>query len=230
MALSAKEIEVLKTVDITTKLMIDGYVRNAQKTCSISQDIPTPIIQIILLFYYLVEHFDIHKNIIKVCGEHRDTIIKTNSSGFNNLTFGSVSIPSTIDNIIAWTFKMETNASNQNGLSLGIIRASDAITANVGCNYLSTNICAYLYCSSSSIYYKGKLLKKYGEELGKIGSIIKMVLNMKSGELTYYKNDKSFGVACKVEKGDHIEYKLAVTLYWPSATWKLINFEYLAHE
>ena len=44
--------------------------------------------------------------------------------------------------------------------------------------------------------------------------MIKIELNLKKGELTYSKNGKCLGVACQIEKGEDIEYKIAVTFYW----------------
>ena len=54
-----------------------------------------------------------------------------------------------------------------------------------------------------------------------------MKLDMKTGELSYFKNDKDLGVACLVEKRANVEYKLAVTLYGRrcGTKFRLVNFE-----
>lgn len=236
MALSAEQIEILKYVDDATKSTISGYTRQTQKSCNLKQAIPSEIVQIILLFYYLAEHFDIHSKDVNVLGDYKDTIqkkggVKSGRGNWCNMTFGAVSIPSMSNNIIVWTFKMLDNYyPNNNGLILGIINSKDANIESTNCDdgYQTTKISSYLYVSSSSIYHKGKNLKQgYGEELGHKGTTIKMTLNLKKGKLSYSKNDRDFGEACEIEKGEDIEYKMVVGLYWQGAKFQLVNFEYL---
>ena len=234
MALSAKQIGILKCVNKSTKSIINGYVHEIQQTFNLKQEIPSEIVQIIILFYYLAEHFDLHNDtMIEVLGDNADIIQKhkTADDGFNNFVFGAVSIPSTCDDIIVWTFKVLDNYTpSNNGLSLGIINCADANIKSTQCGYDNTSIRTYLYCSSSSIYHKGGLITRYGEELGNVGTVIKMKLDMKQGQLTFYKNDKCLGIACQIDKGQDIEYKMAVTLFWSGAKFKLLNFECLCDD
>ena len=159
MALCSQQIEILKRVDNATKSVIDGYVREAQRSLDIKHEIPLEIIQIILLFYYLGECFDIHADDITILGDHKDIIQKCGDSNsyWHSMTFGATSIPSMSDNIVIWTFEMLRNKHGA-GLALG----------------------------------------------------------------------HSFGVASQIKKGADIEYKMAVTLHWPDARLKLVNFECLS--
>ena len=84
-----------------------------------------------------------------------------------------------------------------------------------------------MYYSTCAFYVNGRKERSYAEELGNAKTKIKMELNLKKGQLIYYKNGKSFGVASQIRKGEDIEYKMAVTLHWPGAKFKLINFQYL---
>ena len=227
MALSTKQIGILKRADNATKLVVNGYVHQMQNSLDIKKEIPTEIIQIILLFYYFAEYFDIHGDQVEVLGEQKNILQKKDYKGFYNLTFGAVSIPSMSDGIFVWTFEMLDNDSLNNGLVLGIINSKDATIESTKYDATETvEISSYVYCSETNIFCNGlNEDSDYGEELGNIGTIIKMELNMTKGELIYHKNGKSLGVACKVRKSDDIEYKMAVTLYWQGAKFKLVNFE-----
>ena len=209
MALSAEQIEILKYVNDSTKSTINGYAREARKTCDLKQEIPSEIIQIILLFYYLAEHFDIHSKDIRILGHHKDVIKKRKKggSGWNNMAFGAVPIPSMSNNIITWTFKMmENNTTYNNGLVLGIVNCEDINNvSNEKWHYQSQQMISYFYISAKNIYCNGeKIDTKYGEELGNAEAIIKMELNLKRGELIYYKNGKCLGVATKIQQAQNI--------------------------
>ncbi len=229
MSLAAEHIELLKLVDDRTKSIIFGFVHDTENACNLLHNIPLPIIQIIILFYHLIEYFDQHTNCIEICGRHQH-IIKRNDNleaGFNNSTFGGICIPSNSSVIVRWTFQMLQNHHYQNGLALGII-SSNVNMEDAALCYKNKYIASYYYVSSGCCFENGKRSKTYGVELGKIGCRPAMELNLKTAQLIFYKDSKDLGVACcNIKKDDSIHYKLAVTLYWPDAQIKLVKFEYL---
>ena len=232
MALSGGQIEILKYVDDSTKAIINGYIHQTTKSCNLKQEIPSEIVQVILLFYYLAEHFDIHPDDIYVMADSMDTIKKgIDQTSWNNMTFGAVSIPSISNNIIVWTFRMlYNNSPSGGGLGLGIINSKDA-------NIRNTHIDGSDNTSISSYFYVNGLVCENGitvitdcERLGHAGTMIKMKLDMKKAELTYFRNDEDTGVVCKIDKGIDIEYRMAVILYWARAKIRLVNFECFSSE
>ena len=227
MAVSLKQIDILKQVDDLTKATVYGYVREAKESCNLDQRVPSEITQIVLLFYYLAEHFEIHSDEIDVLGDHKDTIQKNPDVGWHNLTFGAVSVPSMSDNIFIWTFEMLKNDAGGNGFGLGIINSKDAKIESTSIDATSSKlISSYMYATPTSICKNGITSEgDYGECLGYTGTIIKMKLDMTKGELSYFKNGKDLGVAFEVDKGEDIEYKIAVVLYWRYAKFKLVSFE-----
>ena len=177
MALSAKQIDILKCIDNSTRLLINGYCHQMQISLELKQKIPSELIQIIILFYCFAEYFDIHYDGIEVLGDHRDIIQKkpTSNNRFDHLTFGAVSIRSMSDSIVVWTFKMLNNeVEHQNGLSLGIVDSRDVNDKSTEYHLRSKTISSYFYCSSGFMFHNGEYQRRDGEELSIIGTKIKM--------------------------------------------------------
>ena len=222
MALSAEQIVVLKYVDKQTDMVVHGYIHKTH------EDFPLPLIQMVILFYFLAESFDIHPPEIQICGEQKERMKKKDgeSAEWNNMTFGAFSVASMSSYIARWTFKMVKNNLNDNGIALGVVASKDATQANVHHDCENPGMIGYFYASSRHIFACGKPRGNYGSELGGVGTKITMELNLSTAELIFYKNDKSLGVACEnIQKGWDIEYKMAVTLYWPGAELSLLSFE-----
>ena len=125
MALSAQQIDILKYVDDSTKIAINSYVRQTKESCNLRKEIPSEILQIILLFYHLAEHFDIHSHEIDILSDAKDVIQKGPYTNWRNLTFGAVSVPSMSEHIFIWTFEILANNPGGNGFAIGIVNTKD---------------------------------------------------------------------------------------------------------
>ena len=69
---------------------------------------------------------------------------------------------------------------------------------------------------------------RYGKG-AEVNDIIKIEYNAGKQTLTYYKNNKSMGVAYRnIVKGKNIKYKLAVYMYWKNNAVSILNYsEYI---
>ena len=95
----------LKHIDDKTKDTVFGYIRQQQKTLSLSNICPL-ISYLCLSYYYQNEYFTTTKDHEITISENRMKITKHNGSGWINTTYGNVWIDSSIPQIAKWKIKI----------------------------------------------------------------------------------------------------------------------------
>ena len=217
MALSSTDCKLLETVDKRTKYLVHGFIRE------VSKNIPLPIIEICVLFYFVREYFTAYGGLL-IEGDEKD-IIKSVEEKWENIAYGSIWFESTSTNIIKWTLKMVHNHTNDNGYCIGITSEEDTTGKQI--LWQKMNYVSYILCNGR-IYKDGQATsRRYltRNDFGKKGSSITMELNLKKGQLMFRNKDKDFGIAADIQRDESIRYKIAICLYHNPACLKLVNFE-----
>ena len=93
-----------------TSLLISGYIRNQEASNNLCA-IPALIVHIIIIFYYITEHFTTSKDNNCLISNDRLTIINTKDyhSTFDphSTVYLNEQIQSLSDRIITWTFRID---------------------------------------------------------------------------------------------------------------------------
>ena len=232
--------DMLKRVDINTRYLIHGYIRSLERLLLI--DIPLSIIEICILFYFVMEFFETAGANIIISGKYDEIITKTACTDWWNMSFGATWIESMSSNIYKWTFKIiQVGTKEKDGFEeilvyddivIGII-SKQTSRSNPSWLIDESSVTRYFFRTKGVIRCNGSALNdNYGNEkdvgfkVHSIGNIIVMELNLLKETLTYYVNGKSLGIAIDhIEKDKSIKYKMAVTICRKNAALSLQKFE-----
>ena len=215
MALSQTDFKLLENVDSITKYLVHGFIRN------VSKNMPLEIVEMCILFYFICEYLTAYGQGLSIEGDKKD-IIKSVQESWRNMAYGSIWFDSRCASVIKWTLEMTYNPW-KNAYAVGIM-SKEITTHRIWYQIDSPN---YFLCNGA-IYDDGKVIKRdylTREEFGETRTSITMELDLKKGQLSFYNDDKHFGVATMVTQKESVRYKLAITLYYDNSWMKLIKFE-----
>ena len=222
-------MKALNETPKSCEYLVYGYIRRFT-------EIPSPIIDICILYHSIGDYFKIAGKNISISGVNRNIITKKKATDWFNMSYGSLWINSMTKYIVRWTFKIQNigyqydvryNDKIFNDIDIGIITKDTTIDSSCWKNH---NIGYFWSMHQRNIIHKGLTIQ---EQYGKLkyiakGNIITMQLDLKKNKLIYYINDKSLGnINTKIQTGPSIQYKMAVTLAKKNCKLTLENFECL---
>ena len=203
-----------KTPNDKSKILVNGYIRNILKDVFKDKVIDETIYATILRFYYLCDYFEkfnkeIYKNtigdgVIKCIDKHKYSTIYGNLSISMNEEYNK-------NCKYIWTFRI--NKIIENCIWFGI-SSTYIIDQDCFCNRESSNYCigldgeAWSKCDRKRYVVEGYKFNK--------GDIIKMIINFKLKQISYFKNNENLGVIWdNIDINNNIKYKMAVILGSP---------------
>eukprot|EP01084_Bolivina_argentea_P173678 300851_1 len=202
------EEKVTKTeINNKTKYSVYGFIREIEKSFKLTTVIPQSIIKICILFFMQTEYFAKCGRKMIITGTQNDTLKTTERSFYRCAAFGANWIPSNRKSIIMWTVKMIKNPyGHAGGVIIGII--SKDVDMNQYIHNNKNAFPSYFFAYQTSIFQDGEDIKlNYGKEYAAEGSVLKMVLNLKTKELI----DKRKKLSSKSSEKSHAKRQLEDT-------------------
>eukprot|EP01084_Bolivina_argentea_P049167 90464_1 len=210
MSFCEKQLNILKRINQTTEDIVYGYIHESEKTFKLWSPIPTPMIQIVLLFYYLYDKWD------AMC-KGRSIVIHGESNIIENINSDWQSIFG--ENICeepysySWSLKIVGGCYSVHGCwenLVGIhVNDGDEMTDA----YFTASKTGYAFIGSQASltqYGYWKTVNEYGQKFEKIGDTMRVYLDLKKHTLSYCINGQFYGTAFDVKP--NTEYKFAVSL------------------
>lgn len=208
------DFEQLKLVDNATRDTVSGYLRDNELN-----DPPSLIIYCILAFYWLKEYFAILGPGVAVSDDNL-TIVKMPKYRYGSgvASFGALIIPSVSNCTYKWKLELTRYIPYPAGRSLlmGVATKWDNHKVHsqhvLGYNAYAGNFKKFKSWTKPAIRCKQ-------------GDIVEIELDLKRGQLEFYRNDESVGVAMdNLEASEDIEYRLCVTLNSENDSVTLLSF------
>ena len=225
----AVNTKMVSKINEKVRLKVYGWIRKAENELQI-RNIPLMISNISILFVGEEDPFKIINDAQIILSNKNFTICKINNDkSWMNTNYGSVTIKSTSNTICEWTVKLNSTERIKVGVTNEIIPYSN-LTQNKGYHYGYLSVIGKIFkCGPLNNLYKNDAdnWKKYGQKL-KIEEIktITIKLNTKLGNVEFYLNDVSQGIAYdNIAKGDDINYKLFVQIYGLNTSVEIISFK-----
>ena len=222
----------LKTVDMSIKDSVFGYIRSMQTELRIC-NIPALISYIALNYYYHNEYFAKFGEQVKLANNNM-TVTKMKQSSdkdyYENTTYGNTWIDSNIEQIATWTLKMPTS-----DFCLAMISKDDKIDG-----WLSEHDAPYYgldleegedanECNDGE--HANECEFEFPRDLTHlsdlIGVEISVILDTMKQTIVFKVNKSSEIVAkySKIQIGDKIKYKLGINLFNIEDSVSLIDFD-----
>ena len=203
--------------DQETTDLVYGFIHNIQKEMDLM--IPSPLYLVILSYFYLTDYFESwNKEIYSL--KNNNKIIKCIERRTYSSIYGNIEILSTeIEKRWIWTFKINKNIGGS--IWIGI---SSSYTIDQDCftNRLSSN---YGLGLDGGSWSKGRS-KRFCQSNFNDGDILKMIIDFKYREISYYHNNNHLGVAYdNLDINDNIKYKMAVIMAKIDNEIELIDFK-----
>ena len=231
MALSPAEYKLLEMVDTKTRYIVHGFIHELEAILEASINIPSSIIKICVLFFWIRECFEKCSEKLTIARDQKDTIIKNTTGLNNNVAYGTNWINSNGKQTFKWTFELIKGVINdEQAVCIGIVSNDDNLNSNRIFVYGEDGIESYFYLvKHRRIYHNGSSkFYNYGPGMLKQGSQLIMELNLEKGQLSFYVDNEYCGVAIdRIKQDDDTRYKLAVTLYNHGIQLRIIRFECL---
>ena len=233
------------------KYTVFGYVRRLESLFRLSstqlfQNIPATVTYLCISYYEPKEYFDMINNIdiklsedktsIKKCRQRpNQSILRKYGYSLDNTSFGKLMIPSTSQFICKWYLKFNNIPKRLRlfcPFIIGVASVSESSSTDKAFNYKHNNYHKFYSYETASI--ASKILKSHNEndyvrDYGtnfKENDIICLKLDLKERQITFSKNDKSFGIAFdNIDIGEDIEYRLAVTIGHLHGDISILKFE-----
>eukprot|EP01084_Bolivina_argentea_P107699 192546_1 len=213
------DYDKLKNIENETKYLVFGFLRISSDLLDLNM--PDLIIFTCLSFYYISEYFAKPGTNIEISCDGAK-ITKICSGHWENVTYGNKEITSRSKGIYKWYLKMikcrwhivvgisastASDASFWSGDKYGYWSTGNKISKNGNCDY-------------------GACVRD--------NDIVCMELDMQSSQgqntLTFYVDDESQGVAFDgIDFDCNQKYRLAVSIYHPTACVELIEFTVMNH-
>ena len=207
----------LKLVDQRTKDLVEGFIKKASHDI----DIPSSIVSVCILFYYLGEFFSTCGDAMKI--DDNKTILKACPLA-RNTGYGNIRINNEYNCIYSWTLKL---------VALDIYNTWIGIDAsNKEYSHRNFSLAAKHYYAidvrgskKSRISGQSSTRVNYGKRM-KEGDIVKMDINTKDRTMSFWINDEYQGIAFEDVAFDGVEYYLAISLFKQNCEhWvKLLDF------
>ena len=219
----------LKNVDNYNKYVIFGFVR---RLVNLDKNIPILINYVILLYSPLiVEKFLVIGNFTNYFHLRR-SIIKFKKDGWENTSFGSITIPSTQSYVCKWCIHINRG----NDLMIGITSFNENEKKMKNKKYLQPgeslwdqNGASYCFWSQNCKYQLNKngeeIWPEYGKSFGE-NDIICIELHLGKKQVLFSKNKQRFGIAYRnIKVGDDIKYKLGISMFGVGSSVTIKSFE-----
>ena len=227
MAQSQRRYELLKSVNSNTKYLIYGYIHEMEKKLKLSTNIPSSIIDVCILFFFIREF-------LEKCGEDLvidggDTLTKISKDAWDNAAFGSKWFESNTNDIIKWTIHVIAAGNDTScGVNIGIVSKEFGLNESFyRINSSKKYFPFYFNSNGNCIYDNGQFRSNYMKTYGLSNETLTMELNLKKAQLIFYLNEECYGVACdNIVKEDNVKYKFVISLFYCNAKIKLVDFEY----
>ena len=195
-------LQKLKNIDIKSKYLINGYIRNVQQNL-LPHDIPffiipPSIVDICLLFFYIFNEWDVDSKPMKIKVEG-DTITSLADGSWNTIL---------MKNVISngkWVWKFKILNREYSCILIGILRNDKK--SDYGEYIGDLEYCSYAFDGSwASISTYDKLNNwdgHYGIKL-KTNDIVEMHIDLDELSLSFVINDKSYGKSHDIVKGEYV--------------------------
>ena len=193
--------EKLEAVDAKTEYLVSGYAHRIQRLIQ-DQIIPQEVIDLCIVYYFIVEFFAIIDFGYWTVSECKRIITRTKGTPSASV-YGNVVIPSDEERIYKWKFKILHEETN--------MRFGISSHWETDCRFSNVTT-SHNYAAEHS---GGKWSKYVNESFPGFnfdtGDNIEMELNLVSRELLFYKNDRKIGVAYNdIDVGPDIQYRMAI--------------------
>ena len=228
------QVHKLNAIDAKTKLIVGGFVKSIQTALpdtSTFYNIPPSIIDIILIYYYAGDEFNISSDNVEIRNKGKNIIVAKPAAW--SAAYGTFEIDSESDIHCYWKIKCikRTNTS-----FIGI--TSNKIVTEIWNYYQGQDHIMYCMYSEGQIwsFVDGKSnkqflnpMRRFTNRIYKEGDIITLDFNLKNKETKYMVNDKEISLSHKnIKIGQNIKYYLAVSVLGGLHEMSIIDFGFIS--
>ena len=237
--MSSTQQSKLENINDKSKLTVQGYVKGVQSILptakNIFYNIPTSINQIILLFYFVMDEFELYpSNCYKISQDYRTVKMIRHKYPMLYGAFGKIGIHSESNLRCYWTVKITKEAKlEQMSIELIPNKTSDIFETygwrwrrpcysfhNTGANCRASKYASWIRRDPDGT------TRKYGERFKK-GDVITMYLDLTEKQISFVINDKNYGIAFRnIITGPNIIYYFGVEPRGVGQEITLIDFDY----
>ena len=223
-------LELVKNIDQVTKDIVFGYIRQCEINLLPNNNtffnISSLIKFICIIYYWRQEYFTSHGSCSKL-NDEKDIV--TNTEYKTNTVYGNININNKISCIYLWTFKIINWWIPTGQIFIGIDSSNKKfIEKNFTSHYNHKNPVYYAFDSDG---YKISTDDQWADnEYGKqckSGDIVKMEVNILNKTITFYINDKCYGIAYKNIDFENKTYNMAVSMHGSTDSVQLIAFQHI---
>ena len=204
------EVSKADTIDDQTQALVYGYIRNYSNL----NNIPTILIQICLLYLWCIESFDRCTFDLEITDDCKKVQKRSSHNCWNNICYGKVSICSTSNKLVKWTFKINECLHKFYSIQIYLIsHASLLVKPDRFAGHYKLNV-NHAWTAS----------KKY--KLAKSTNIIKVILNTFAATLYVSIGEYTHCVYQNIYHEDYeFNWRIAVAIFNKNQQIELIKFE-----
>ena len=211
-------LRLLKKIDERTKLSVHGWIRNKEKTLTLS-NIPSMINAICILYFRDDEIFNAINKDMKLSENQKKITKQDNDWNWKNCSFGIIEIESKSDMICQWDLNIKSRPTWYGGIIVGIASQQ---TLDADPCVKGEDDYRYCYANCGAKYTNG-VKKAYGKEWS--DCTLSIHLNLKLRQLSFSVNNVNQGIAFEnIKKSENIKYRLMVSLFYKESFVEIINF------